>query len=153
MTFFLDETRNGISNVFHGLIPANDYLLTFLVPALIIVLMVVIALLLACLLHRKRKAGKLSLFYSETLPPRVPVILQDELTEHPPGAPPGGPYAPGPPDMYGTARKPLYAGGLPHEHDRLMSGPGSDASASQHGSLMRGEAGNGAMRPTPAYHY
>jgi hypothetical protein len=38
--------------------------------------MLVLAILLACLLHKKRKAGKLNLFYSESLPPRVPVILQ-----------------------------------------------------------------------------
>ena len=43
--------------------------------------MLVLAILLACLLHKKRKAGKLNLFYSESLPPRVPVILQDELFE------------------------------------------------------------------------
>ena len=41
--------------------------------------MLILAILLACVLHKKRKAGKLNLFYSESLPPRVPVILQDEL--------------------------------------------------------------------------
>ena len=41
--------------------------------------MLILAILLACVLHKKRKAGRLNLFYSESLPPRVPVILQDEL--------------------------------------------------------------------------
>ena len=56
--------------------------MTFLVPAVIITLMLLMAILLALVLHRKRRAGKLNLFYSaESLPPRVPVILQDELVE------------------------------------------------------------------------
>jgi hypothetical protein len=67
--------------IFHGIIPSADYLLTFIIPAVIITCMLVLAILLACLLHKKRKAGKLNLFYSESLPPRVPVILQDELYE------------------------------------------------------------------------
>ncbi|XP_040578812.1 uncharacterized protein Dg [Lepeophtheirus salmonis] len=65
--------------IFHGIIPFSDYILTFIFPAIIITGMMLLALLLACLLHRKRKAGKLNIFYSESLPPRVPVILQDEL--------------------------------------------------------------------------
>ncbi len=73
-----DEDGPGLF-IFHGLIPSSEYLLTFLVPAVIIVCMLVLAICLACLLHRKRRAGKLNLFYSEALPPRVPVILQDEL--------------------------------------------------------------------------
>lgn len=55
--------------------------MTFLVPAVIISCMLILAIILACVLHRKREAGKLNLFYSEALPPRVPVILQDELYE------------------------------------------------------------------------
>ena len=68
---------------FHGIIPSSEYLMTFLVPAVIITCMLLLAIILACVLHRKRKAGKLNLFYSEALPPRVPVILQDELFEDP----------------------------------------------------------------------
>lgn len=67
--------------IFHGIIPSADYLLTFIIPAVIITCMLILAILLACMLHKKRKAGKLNLFYSEALPPRVPVILQDELFE------------------------------------------------------------------------
>ncbi len=71
----------GGGSIFHGIIPSGDYLMTFLVPAVIIVLMILLAILLALVLHRKRKEGKLNLFYSESLPPRVPVILQDELVD------------------------------------------------------------------------
>ena len=79
-----NEDGDGSSSgdtIFHGMIPSTDYLLTFIIPAVIITCMLVLAILLACLLHKKRKAGKLNLFYSESLPPRVPVILQDELFE------------------------------------------------------------------------
>ena len=65
--------------IFHGIMPSFEYLMTFLIPAVIIIIMLLLAILLACMLHRKRQAGKLNLFYSETLPPRVPVILQEEL--------------------------------------------------------------------------
>ncbi len=94
------------SNVFHGLIPSSEDLLTFLVPAVIIVGMLLLALLLACLLHQKRKAGKLNLFYSEALPPRVPVILQDELF-----------------DEGEALRRRQLAMLDPQEEDRLLSGP------------------------------
>ena len=54
-----------------------------IIPAVIITCMLVLAILLACLLHKKRKAGKLNLFYSEALPPRVPVILQVSVCSKP----------------------------------------------------------------------
>jgi hypothetical protein len=71
-----DSNSGSSDTIFHGIIPSADYLLTFIIPAVIITCMLVLAILLACLLHKKRKAGKLNLFYSESLPPRVPVILQ-----------------------------------------------------------------------------
>ena len=77
ISFIVDQPGRGHTNLFPG-IPA-DYLLTFIIPAVIIICMLILAILLACVLHKKRKAGKLNLFYSESLPPRVPVILQDEL--------------------------------------------------------------------------
>ena len=77
MFSFPDRPGGGRKTFFPG-IPA-DYLLTFIIPAVIIICMLILAILLACVLHKKRKAGKLNLFYSESLPPRVPVILQDEL--------------------------------------------------------------------------
>ena len=66
----------GSGTFLGGMLPSTDYLLTFIIPAVIITCMLILAILLACLLHKKRKAGKLNLFYSESLPPRVPVILQ-----------------------------------------------------------------------------
>ena len=79
-----DRHNNNSKNknyIFHGIIPSVDYLMTFLIPAMAITLMLLLAIVLACVLHKKRRAGKLNLFYSEALPPRVPVILQDELVE------------------------------------------------------------------------
>ena len=43
--------------IFHGIIPSADYLLTFIIPAVIITCMLILAILLACMLHKKRKAG------------------------------------------------------------------------------------------------
>jgi dystroglycan 1 len=59
----------------------EEYILTFLVPALIIIAMLLLAILIACLLHRKKRAGKMDMFKPEALPPRIPVILQDELND------------------------------------------------------------------------
>ena len=65
----------------HDLLPHQEYLLAFVVPGLIIISMLLLAILIACILHRKRKAGKLDMFKTEALPPRIPVIMQDELCE------------------------------------------------------------------------
>ena len=46
--------------IFHGIIPSADYLLTFIIPAVIITCMLILAILLACMLHKKRKAGTLN---------------------------------------------------------------------------------------------
>ena len=70
------RSGSGGGTFLGGMLPSTDYLLTFIIPAVIITCMLILAILLACLLHKKRKAGKLNLFYSESLPPRVPVILQ-----------------------------------------------------------------------------
>ena len=60
----------------HDLLPPQEYILAFVVPALIIVSMLLLALAIACVLHRKRRAGKLDMFKTEALPPRIPVIMQ-----------------------------------------------------------------------------
>jgi len=65
----------------YDLLPPQEYIIAFVVPALIIVGMLLLAVLIACVLHKKRKAGKLDMFRTETLPPRIPVIMQDELHE------------------------------------------------------------------------
>ena len=57
-------------------LPHQEYLLAFVVPGLIIISMLLLAILIACILHRKRKAGKLDMFKTEALPPRIPVIMQ-----------------------------------------------------------------------------
>ena len=121
-----------------GMIPSTDYLLTFIIPAVIITCMLILAILLACLLHKKRKAGKLNLFYSESLPPRVPVILQDELFE-------------GEHNDHGVFKHPvvlpddnMHGIQNPHEMDRLLQRPVAPVSIDpfSKGSLSR---------PTPAY--
>ena len=63
----------------HDLLPHQEYLLAFVVPGLIIISMLLLAILIACILHRKRKAGKLDMFKTEALPPRIPVIMQVRL--------------------------------------------------------------------------
>ena len=67
-----DSTEDPI----YDLLPPQEYIIAFVVPALIIVGMLLLAVLIACVLHKKRKAGKLDMFRTETLPPRIPVIMQ-----------------------------------------------------------------------------
>ena len=47
-----------------------------MVPALIIVGMLLLAVLITCTLRKKRKAGKLGMFWKETLSPCIPVSRQ-----------------------------------------------------------------------------
>jgi len=144
-----------------GLIPSTDYLLTFIIPAVIITCMLILAILLACLLHKKRKAGKLNLFYSESLPPRVPVILQDELyeTDHHAAAAAGSSSAAAaagfkqpvmlPEDnMHSRPHHQISGnggGGQSHEMDRLLQRPVAPL------SMDPFSKGNSLSRPTPAY--
>ena len=48
-----------------------------MVPALIIVGMLLLAVLITCMLSKKRKAGKLGMFWKETLSPCIPVSRQE----------------------------------------------------------------------------
>ncbi|RLU24041.1 hypothetical protein DMN91_004250 [Ooceraea biroi] len=66
----------------------DDYLLTFVLPAIIIAVMLILAGSIACVLHRRRRSGKMSVneqdderqsFRSKG----IPVIFQDELDEKP----------------------------------------------------------------------
>jgi len=66
----------------------DDYLLTFVLPAIIIAAMLILAGIIACVLHRRRRSGKMSVneqdderqsFRSKG----IPVIFQDELDEKP----------------------------------------------------------------------
>jgi len=61
--------------------------------------MLLLAVLIACILHRKRKAGKLDMFKTEALPPRIPVIMQDELSE----------------DNFNMSKQPIILREEPHE--------------------------------------
>ncbi|XP_066592311.1 uncharacterized protein Dg isoform X1 [Prorops nasuta] len=66
----------------------DDYLLTFVLPAIIIAAMLILAGIIACVLYRRRRVGKMSV--SEQDDERqsfrskgIPVIFQDELEEKP----------------------------------------------------------------------
>ncbi|XP_054010636.1 dystroglycan 1-like isoform X2 [Hylaeus anthracinus] len=66
----------------------DDYLITFVLPAIIIAAMLVLAGIIACVLYRRRRSGKMSV--SEQDDERqsfrskgIPVIFQDELDEKP----------------------------------------------------------------------
>ena len=57
---------------------SSDILYHYVLPGVIIGTMLILAIALACILRRKQKSGNLHLFFSESLPPRGPVILKDE---------------------------------------------------------------------------
>lgn len=66
----------------------DDYLITFVLPAVIIAAMLILAGIIACILYRRRRSGKMSV--SEQDDERqsfrskgIPVIFQDELDEKP----------------------------------------------------------------------
>ncbi|XP_063700768.1 uncharacterized protein LOC134831059 isoform X1 [Culicoides brevitarsis] len=65
----------------------DDYLLTFVLPAIIILAMLLLASIVACYLHRKRLTGKMELGDEEERKSfrskGIPVIFQDELDEKP----------------------------------------------------------------------
>lgn len=142
-----DNGRGNDGNaIFHGMIPSADYLLTFIIPAVIITCMLILAILLACMLHKKRKAGKLNLFYSEALPPRVPVILQDELFEEQDMA-----------ALAGSNKQPvLLREDLNGHHQRggsLLRNPAeNDSLLMSQRPIQIDPYGRGSLgRPTPAY--
>lgn len=66
----------------------DDYLITFVLPAIIIAIMLILAGIIACVFYRRRRSGKMSV--SEQDDERqsfrskgIPVIFQDELDEKP----------------------------------------------------------------------
>ncbi|XP_037915714.1 dystroglycan isoform X4 [Hermetia illucens] len=65
----------------------DDYLFTFIVPAVIILVMLLLASIIACVLHRRRLTGKMELGDEEERrsfrSKGIPVIFQDELDEKP----------------------------------------------------------------------
>jgi len=79
---------NATTNEVHEDDPswADDYLLTFIVPGIIITLMLLLAAVIACVLYRRRRTGKLGLeerrgFVSKG----IPIIFAEELEERPSG--------------------------------------------------------------------
>ena len=76
-----DDSRSvGASN--------DDYLITFVLPAIIILAMLILAGIIACIFYKRRRSGKMSV--SEHDDERqsfrskgIPVIFQDELDEKP----------------------------------------------------------------------
>jgi len=69
------------SDTIYDSLPPREYILAYVVPGLIIIGMLLLSTIIAYFLHRRRKAGKLDMFKTEALPPRIPVIMQDELCE------------------------------------------------------------------------
>lgn len=65
----------------------DDYLLTFVLPAVIIIAMLLLASIIACYLHRRHLTGKMELGDEEERrsfkSKGIPVIFQDELEEKP----------------------------------------------------------------------
>lgn len=65
----------------------DDYLLTFVLPAVLIAAMLVLATIVACVLHRRRMTGKMEIGDEEERrsfrSKGIPVIFHDELDEKP----------------------------------------------------------------------
>lgn len=65
----------------------DDYLLTFVLPGVIIVAMLLLATIIACVLHRRRMTGKMEIGDEEERrsfrSKGIPVIFHDELDEKP----------------------------------------------------------------------
>ncbi|XP_072942786.1 uncharacterized protein Dg isoform X2 [Epargyreus clarus] len=63
----------------------SDYLVTFVIPAVVIVCMILVAGVIACVLYRRRRTGKMSVGDEEERQAfrskGIPVIFQDELEE------------------------------------------------------------------------
>ncbi|CAH2239119.1 jg10407 [Pararge aegeria aegeria] len=63
----------------------SDYLVTFVIPAIVIVCMILVAGIIACVLYRRRRTGKMSVGDEEERQAfrskGIPVIFQDELEE------------------------------------------------------------------------
>lgn len=64
----------------------DDYLLTFIVPGIIITVMLLLAAVIACILYRRRRTGKLGLEERRSFVSKgIPIIFAEELEERPSG--------------------------------------------------------------------
>lgn len=65
---------------------SDDYLLTFIVPGIIITVMLLLAAVIACILYRRRRTGKLGLEERRSFVSKgIPIIFAEELEERPTG--------------------------------------------------------------------
>lgn len=65
---------------------SDDYLLTFIVPGIIITVMLLLAAVIACILYRRRRTGKLGLEEHRSFVSKgIPIIFAEELEERPSG--------------------------------------------------------------------
>jgi len=65
---------------------SDDYLLTFIVPGIIITVMLLLAAVIACILYRRRRTGKLGLEERRSFVSKgIPIIFAEELEERPSG--------------------------------------------------------------------
>lgn len=78
LTFPIDESAPAETS--------DEYLITFVVPAVIIAFMLILAGIVACVLYRRRRSGKMNVEEDERQSFRnkgIPVIFQDEIDEKP----------------------------------------------------------------------
>ncbi|CAL4108520.1 unnamed protein product [Meganyctiphanes norvegica] len=62
----------------------NDYLLNFIIPAIIIACMLLLAAIIACCLYRRRRYGKMTMTDDRTFVSKgIPIIFAEELDDRP----------------------------------------------------------------------
>lgn len=82
----IPSIRGRVPSLEESAAKSDDYLLTFIVPIVIIALMLFLASITACIFYRKRRSGKMNLqedgrqSYGNK---GIPVIFQEELEEKP----------------------------------------------------------------------
>ncbi|KAJ8717840.1 hypothetical protein PYW07_005770 [Mythimna separata] len=80
------QVHSGAPNLQNNKAAADpNYLVTFIIPAIVIVCMLLLAAIIACVLYRRRRTGKMSVGDEEERQAfrskGIPVIFQDELEE------------------------------------------------------------------------
>ena len=81
-----DGKTEGVDGNSSDDIWTDDYLLTFIVPGIIITVMLLLAAVIACILYRRRRTGKLGLEERRSFVSKgIPIIFAEELEERPSG--------------------------------------------------------------------
>lgn len=81
-----DGKTEGVDGQSSDPIWTDDYLLTFIVPGIIITVMLLLAAVIACILYRRRRTGKLGLEERRSFVSKgIPIIFAEELEERPSG--------------------------------------------------------------------